>query len=77
MKLLKPRFNDVFFRINLPRIKDGAYVKDLDEKQSKETDWVLLFIDRSTFVYFDSCRIEYISQIVKQNQRQIQHKQYI
>ena len=39
----KPRFNGVFSRNNLPRIKDGAYVINLDDKSSKETHWILLF----------------------------------
>ena len=46
----------------LPRIKDGAYVINLDDKKSKGTHWVSLFIDRNTAVYFDSFGIEYISQ---------------
>ena len=55
----------VFFsRGNLPRIKDGAYNINLDEKQSKGRCWVSLFIDRSTAVYFDSFGIAYIPQEV-------------
>ena len=27
----EPKFNGVFSRKNLPKIKDGAYVKNLDE----------------------------------------------
>ena len=38
------------------------YVKNLDDKDSKETHWVSLFIDRNTAVYFDSFEIEYIPQ---------------
>ena len=36
------------------------YVINLHDKQSKETHWVSLFIDRNTAVYFDSFGIEYI-----------------
>ena len=42
--------NGVFSRNNLPRIKDRAYVINLDDKNSKGADWVLLFIDRNTTV---------------------------
>ena len=50
-----------FFQTNnLPRIKDGTYVINFDNKNSKGTHWVLLFIDRNTAVYFDSIGIEYI-----------------
>ena len=46
-----------FSIINLPRIKDRAYV-------SKSKRWDSLFIDRNTAVYFDSFGIEYIPQEV-------------
>ena len=49
----EPRFNTVFTRDNLPRIKDRTYDIDLDDKQSKAAHWVSLFIDRYTVVYFD------------------------
>ena len=60
----EPRFNGVFSRNNLPRIKDGAYVINLDDKNSKGTHWVSLFINKNTAVYFDSFEIEYIPQEV-------------
>ena len=41
----EPRFNGVFLRNNLLRIKDGAYVTNLDDKNSKGTDCISLFID--------------------------------
>ena len=47
----KPRFNGIFARNNLPRIKDRAYVINLDDKNSKVTQWVSLFIDKNTAVY--------------------------
>ena len=43
---------DFLSRENLPGIKDGTNVENLDEKQSKGTHWVSLFVDRHTFVYF-------------------------
>ena len=43
------------------KIKDGAYVKNLDDKNSKGTNWVSLFTDRNTAVYFDSFEVIYIS----------------
>ena len=33
--IYKPKFNDVFSRNNLPRIKDEVYVVNLDDKESK------------------------------------------
>ena len=37
---------------------------NLDDKQSKGTHWVSLFIDKNTALYFDSFGIEYIPQEV-------------
>ena len=60
----EPRFNGVSSRNNLPRIKDGADVINLDDKNSKGTHWISSFIDRNTAVYFDSFGIECICQEV-------------
>ena len=49
----QPRFNCVFSRNDLPRIKDGEYVIDLDDENNKVTHWNSLFVDRNTAVYFD------------------------
>ena len=38
----EPRFNGVFSRDNLHKIKDGAYVINLDEYSDIETHWVAL-----------------------------------
>ena len=58
------RINGVFSRNNLPRIKDGAYVINLDDRNSKGTHWVSLFIDKNIAIYFDFFGIEYIPQEV-------------
>ena len=57
-------FNSVFSRKNLPKIKDGVYVINLDDKNSNGTYWVSLFVDNNLAVYFDSFGIEYIPQEV-------------
>ena len=49
-----------FLRKILPRIKDGLYVINLNDKNSEGTHWVSLFIDRNLAVYFNSFEIEYI-----------------
>ena len=58
------RFNGIFSRNNLPKIKDCEYVINLDDKKSTGTHWVSLFIDRNTAVYCDSFGIEYIPEEV-------------
>ena len=60
----------VFSRNNLPRIKDGLYAINHDDKNSKGTNWVSLFIDKNTTIYFDSFwNWIYSSRSIKQNQR--------
>ena len=60
----EPRFNGVFPRNNWPRIKDGMYVINLDDKKDKGTHRISLFIDKNLALYFDSFGIEYIPQEV-------------
>ena len=40
----EPRFNDVYSRDNLPKIKDGAYIINLDEYSDIGTHWVALCV---------------------------------
>ena len=51
----EPRFNGVLSKSNLPKkIKDGAYVINLDEYADVSTHWIDLFHNRNGIVYFDS-----------------------
>ena len=62
----EPRFNGVFSRNNLPKkIKDGAYVINLDEYADVGTHWIALFCNRNEIVYFDSFGIEHIPEEIK------------
>ena len=56
----EPRFNGVYSRDNLPKIKDGAYVIYLDEYSDIGTHWVALYVQNDNFTYFDSFRVEHI-----------------
>ena len=55
----EPWLNGNFSRENLPKRKDRMYIINLEDKQSKGTHWVLLFIDKNKAVYFVSFGIEY------------------
>ena len=62
----EPRFNGVFSRDNLPnKIKDGAYVVNLDEYHDIGTHWVALHVNNKTVTYFDSFGIEHIPKEIK------------
>ena len=57
----KPRFNGVHSRDNLrDKIKDGAYVVNLDEHSNIGTQWVALYVNTETVTYFDSFGVKQI-----------------
>ena len=61
----EPKFNGAYSRNNLPKIKDGAYVINLDEYESIETHWIALYVNANNIVYFDSFRVEHIPKEIK------------
>ena len=61
----EPRFNGVYPRDNLPRIKDGTYVINLDEYSDIGTHWVALYINKNDVAYFDSFGVEQIPKEIK------------
>ena len=63
----EPRFNGVFSRNNLPKkIKDGAYIINLDEYANVGTHWIALFCNRNEIVYFDSFGVEHVPEEIKE-----------
>ena len=57
----EPQFNGFYSRDNLPGIKDGAYVINLDEHSNIGTHCVSLWVNSSNNVtYFDSPEVEHI-----------------
>ena len=61
----EPRFNGVYSRDNLPKIKDGAYVINLDEYSDIGTHWVALYVQNNNVTYFDSFGVEHIPKEIK------------
>ena len=58
----EPRFIGVFSKYNLPnKIKNGAYVINLDEYHDVGTHWIALYVNNNTVTYFDSFGVEHIS----------------
>ena len=45
---------------SLPKLKDGAYVINLDEYFDIGTHWVALNVHNDDVTYFDSFRVEHI-----------------
>ena len=62
----EPRFIGVYSRDNLHyKIKNGAYVINLDEYSDIGTHWIALYVNNKTVSYFGSFGIEDIPKEVK------------
>ena len=58
----EPRLNGVYSRDNLPdKIKDGAYVINLDKYSDIGTHWIALYVNNNPVTYFDSFGAENLS----------------
>ena len=62
----EPKFNAINSRINLLKIKDSAYVVNVDEYESIETHWIALHVNGSNRIasydakYFYGFGVEHI-----------------
>ena len=62
----EPKFNGAYSRDNLPdKIKDGAYVINVDEYSDIGTHWIALYVNTKTVTYFDSFGVEHIPKGIK------------
>ena len=55
-----PKFNGVYSRNNLSKIKDGAYIINLDEYESIGTHWVALYVNAENVTLFNSFGVKLI-----------------
>ena len=63
----EPRFNDFFSRDNLPiKIKDGAYVINLDEYADTGTRCIVLFCTEIEVIYFYSFGVKHNPEEIKE-----------
>ena len=61
----KPRFNGIYSRDDLQKIKDGAYIMNLNEYSNIGTYWVALYIQNNDVTYLDSFGVEHIPKKIK------------
>ena len=59
------RVNGVNSRNNLARIKDRAYVINLDERKLIGCHWIALYVNDNDVIYFDSFGVEHIPKEIK------------
>ena len=63
---IESKFNGVYSRDNLSdKIKDGAYVINLDEYSAIETHWVALYVSNNYVTYCDTFGVGHIPKETK------------
>ena len=67
----EPKFNGVYSRNNLPKIKDGVYMINLGEFKSIGIHWIALYVNDNNIIYFDSFGVEHIP---KENKKFVANK---
>ena len=67
----EPKFNGVYSGNNLPKIKDGSYVINLDWYESIGTHWIALYMVAENVTYFDSFGVAHFR---KEIRKLIRHK---
>ena len=56
----------VFFsRNNLQKLKDGAYIIDLEEYSDTGTHWVALYVQNNNVIYYNSFGVEHIPKEIR------------
>ena len=61
----EPKFNGVYSRNSLPKIKLGPYVKGFDEYKSIGTHRITLYANGDNRTYFNSFGVAYIPKEIK------------
>ena len=61
----EPKFNGVYSRNNLPKIKDGVYIINLDEYKSIGTCWIGLYVNGNNAMYFYNFGVQCIPKQIK------------
>ena len=61
----KCRFNGVYSRDKLPRIRDRAYVINPDEYSDIGTHWIVLYVQNNDVTYFDSFGVDHTPKEIK------------
>ena len=59
----------VYSRNNLPKIKDGEYVINLDDYKSIGTHWIALYVNNNNVTYFNSFGVEHIPKEIRKFSR--------
>ena len=61
----QPKFNGVSSKHNLSKIKDETYIINLDEYESLETHWIVLYLNDVNETCFDCFGVKHIPKSLK------------
>ena len=61
----RPKFNSVYSRKHLSKIKDGAFVINHDEYESIGTHWIVLNVNGNNIIHLDSFAVNIFQKKVK------------
>ena len=53
------KYNSIYSRDNLQKVRYGAYIINLSEYSDIRTHWVTLYVQNDDVTYFDSFRVEH------------------
>ena len=62
---IESKFNGVYSRNNLPKIKNWAYIINLDEYKSIGYNWIPLYVNYNNVIYFHRFGAEHILEEIK------------
>ena len=61
----RTKFNSIYLRKNWSKIKDEAYILNLDEYESIGTHWIVFYVNYNSLTYFDSFGVEHIPKEIR------------
>ena len=65
----EPKFNGAYSKTNLPKIKDGASVINLDKFKSLGTHLIALYVNNENVTHFNGFRVKHISKEIRKLER--------
>ena len=61
----EPKFNGVYSKNNLPKIKDGEYVLNLDGSKLIGAHWITLYVNNNSLTNFTALELNICSKRLK------------